>query len=215
MNRRHWLTLASFWLPAQVLYAQAAINLGANAAPLPLRNLLIEVRQKQSEDGQQVGVDVQGDRVKGSLAQGSSSGTAVQQILILNGRPARIAVQTQTPLRLLQSFMRNGQIVTTQGTLLIETGTGFSALPRWEGGNVVEVELNTQQALRPLLPQTGTVNTPPAQSSTGSSMLLPLGEWMTVAETERNLQNNQQSLGGAQRQSGTSRTEVQLKVSVR
>ncbi|CAM8620782.1 hypothetical protein MCEZEM1_02795 [Comamonadaceae bacterium] len=215
MNRRRWLALALFWHLALAAHAQAAINSGANATPLPLRNLLIEVRQVQSEDGQQAGVDVQGGRVTGGLAQGRSSGTAVQQILILNGRPARIAVQTQTPLRLLQSFVRNGQIVTTQGTVLIEAGTGFSALPRWEGGDVVEVELNTQQALRPLFPQAGAVNAPPAQSSTGSSMLLPLGEWMTVAETEQKLQNNQQSLRGAQMQSGVARTEVQLKVSVR
>ena len=215
MNRRHWLTLALFWHLAPAVYAQAAINSGANATLLPLRNLLLEVRQVQSEDGQQAGVDLQGGRVTGGLSQGRSSGTAVQQILILNGRPARIAVQTQTPLRLLQSFVRNGQIVTTQGTVLIEAGTGFSALPRWDGGDIVEVELNTQQALRPLFPQAGAVNAPPAQSSTGSSMLLPLGEWMTVAETEQNLQNNQQSLRGAQIQSGVTRTEVQLKVSLR
>ncbi len=215
MNRRHWLALALFWHLAPAVYAQAAINSGANATPLPPRNLLIEIRQVQSEDGQRAGVDVQGGRVTGGLAQGRSSGTAVQQILILNGRPARIAVQTQTPLRLLQSFVRNGQIVTTQGTVLIEAGTGFSALPRWEGGDVVEVELNTQLALRPLFPTAGMVNAPPAQSSTGSSMLLPLGEWMTVAETEQNLQNNQQSLRGAQLQSGLTRTEVQLRVSLR
>ena len=215
MNRRHGLALALFWHLAPAAYAQAAINSGAIATSLPLRNLLIEVRQVQSEDGQQAGLDVQGGRVTGGLAQGRSSGTAVQQILILNGRPARISVQTQTPLRLLQSFVRNGQIVTTQGTVLIEAGTGFSALPRWEGGDVVEIELNTQQALRPLFPQSGAVNAPPAQSSTGSSMLLPLGEWMTVAETEQNPQNNQQSLRGAQMQSGVARTEVQLRVSVR
>ena len=215
MNRRHLPAWALFWHLATFAHAQAAINSGANATPLPLRNLLIEVRQVQSEDGQQAGVDVQGGRVTGGLAQGRSSGTAVQQILILNGRPARIAVQTQTPLRLLQSFVRNGQIVTTQGTVLIEAGTGFSALPRWDGGDAVEVELNTQQALRPLFPQAGAVNAPPAQSSTGSSMLLPLGEWMTVAETEQNLQNNQQSLRGAQMQSGVTRTEVQLRVSLR
>jgi hypothetical protein len=215
MNRRHWLALALFWHLAPAVHAQAAINSGASATPLPLRNLLIEVRQVQSEDGQQAGVDVQGGRVTGGLAQGRSSGTAVQQILILNGRPARIAVQTQTPLRLLQSFVRNGKIVTTQGTVLIEAGTGFSALPRWDGGDAVEVELNTQQAMRPLFPIAGIVNAPPAQSSTGSSMLLPLGEWMTVAESEQNLQNNQQSLRGAQMQRGVARTEVQLRVSVR
>jgi len=215
MNRRHWLALALFWHLARAAYAQAAINSGANTTPLPLRNLLIEVRQLQSEDGQQAGVDLQGGGVTGGLAQGRSSGTAVQQILILNGRPARIAVQTQTPLRLLQSLVRNGQIVTTQGTVLIEAGTGFSALPRWEGGDVVEVELNTQQALRPLFPQAGAVIAPPAQSSTGSSMLLPVGEWITVAESEQTQQGQHNSLRGAQLQGTTTRTEVQLRIQLR
>lgn len=215
MNRRHWLALALFWHLAPAVYAQAAINSGANATPLPLRNLLIEVRQVQSEDGQQAGVDVQGGRVTGGLTQGRSSGTAVQQILILNGRPARIAVQTQTPLRLLQSLVRNGQIVTTQGTVLIDAGTGFSALPRWDGGDVVEVELNTQQALRPLFPQAGAVNAPPAQSSTGSSMLLPVGEWITVAETEQTQHGQHNGLRGAQLQGSATRTEVQLRVQLR
>lgn len=215
MNRRQGLVFMSFWPLAQIVHAQAAINSGASPSPLPLRNLLIEVRQVQSEDGQQAGVDIQGGRVTGGLAQGRSSGIAVQQILILNGRPARIAVQTQTPLRLLQNLVSNGQIVTTQGTVLIDAGTGFSALPRWDGGDVVEVELNTQQALRPLFPQAGAVSAPPAQSSTGSSMLLPVGEWMTVAETEQNLQNNQQSLRGAQLQGSTTRTEVQLRIQLR
>lgn len=215
MNRRQGLVFVSFWPLAQIAHGQLAINSGANSSSLPLRNLLIEVRQVHSEDGQQAGVDLQGGRATGGLAQSRSSGTAVQQILILNGRPARIAVQTQTPLRLLQSFVRNGHIVTTQGTVLIGAGTGFSALPRWEGSDVVEVELNTQQALRPLFPQAGAMNAPPAQSSTGSSMRLPLGEWMTVAESEQIQQGQQNSLRGAQMQGSTSRTEVQLRIQLR
>jgi hypothetical protein len=99
--------------------------------------------------------------------------------------------------------------------VLIEAGTGFSALPRWEGGDVVEVELQAQQALRPLFPQTGALGALPAQSSTGSSVVLPLGEWMTVAESEQNLQSSQHNQRGAQMQSGMALTEVQLKVSLR
>ena len=53
MNRRRWLALALFWHLAPAVHAQAAINSGANTTPLPLRNLLIEVRQVQSEDDQQ------------------------------------------------------------------------------------------------------------------------------------------------------------------
>lgn len=215
MNRRDCLTVACICLEASALHAQEGLLSGISNAPLPMRNLLIEVRQVQGEDGQRADVGVQGGRVTGTLSQGRNSATTVQQILSLNGRPARIAVQTQTPLRLMQSFVRNGQIINTQGTVLIEAGTGFSALPRWDGGDVVEVELTTQQALRPLFPAAGARSPLPEQSSTGSSVVLPLGEWMTVAETDQDLQGSQSDLRGAQKQSGVARTEVQLKVSLR
>lgn len=215
MNRRDWLTLACICLGASALRAQEGLLSGTSNTPLPMRNLLIEVRQVQGEDGQLSNVGVQGGQLTGALSQGRNSGTTVQQILSLNGRPARIAVQTQTPLRLLQSFVRNGQIITTQGTALIEAGTGFSALPRWEGGDVVEVELQAQQALRPLFPPAGARSPLPAQSSTGSSVVLPLGEWMTVAESEQTRQGQQNTLKGAQMQGSTSRTEVQLRIQLR
>lgn len=215
MNRRHWLAVACICLGASATRAQEGLLSGTGNAPLPMRNLLIEVRQVQGEDGQRAHVEVQGGQVAGGLSQGRNSGTTVQQILSLNGRPARIAVQTQTPLRLWQSVVRNGHIINTQGTVLIEAGTGFSALPRWDGGDVVEVELTTQQALRPLFPAAGARSPLPAQSSTGSSVVLPLGEWMTVAESEQTQQGQQNTLKGAQMQDSTRRTEVQLRIQLR
>lgn len=215
MNRKQFFTLMCFWPLALVVHAQPAINSGANESALPMHNLMIEVRQLQSDQGRQATLGVEQGRISGALEQGRNSTATVQQVLVLNGRPARIAVQAQTPLRLLQQVLRGGQILTLQSMVLIEAGTGFSALPRWNGAQQVDVELNTQQALRPLFPPPGMAVAPAAQASVGSNMVLPLGEWVTVAESEQSLDNSRADLRGAGTQTGVSRTEVQLRISVR
>ena len=210
MNRRHALFYASFWPLAPVEYARAAPDSIANPAPLPLRNLLIEVRQVQSDDSQRSGVEL-GNRPGVQMNQSRNSGTATQQALVLNGRPVRLGLQTTTPIRLLQGFVRNGRVVTTVGTVLLEAGTGFSATPRWDGGTLVELELAAQQALRFENAVPGAMS-----SSTTSSVLgLPLDEWTTVGESEQNSQSNNSGLTGALQQSRQTRTEVQVRVSLR
>ncbi len=210
MIRRHALIYASFWPLAPVVYAQAAPDLIAKQAPLPLRNLLIEVRQVQSDDSQRSGVEL-GSRPGVQMNQSRNSGTATQQALVLNGRPVRLGLQTTTPIRLLQGFVRNGRVVTTVGTVLLEAGTGFSATPRWDGGALVELELAAQQALRSgnAVPGAQTI------SGTSSVLALPLDEWTTVGESEQSSQSSNSGLTGAQQQSGQTRTEVQVRVTLR
>jgi hypothetical protein len=210
MNRRHALIFVSFWPLAHVEYARAAPDSIANPAPLPLRNLLIEVRQVQSDDSQRAGVEL-GNRPGVQMNQSRNSGSATQQALVLNGRPVRLGLQTTTPIRLLQGFVRNGRLVTTVGTVLLEAGTGFSATPRWDGGALVELELAAQQALRSGSALPGAT----ATSATSSVLALPLDEWTTVGESEQSSQSNGSGLTGGQQQSGVVRTEVQVRVSLR
>jgi hypothetical protein len=210
MNRRHALVFVSFWPLAHVEYARAAPDSIANPAPLPLRNLLIEVRQVQSDDSQRAGVEL-GNRPGVQMNQSRNSGSATQQALVLNGRPVRLGLQTTTPIRLLQGFVRNGRVVTTVGTVLLEAGTGFSATPRWDGGALVELELSAQQALRSGNALPGAT----ATSATSSVLALPLDEWTTVGESEQSSQSSTSGLTGGQQQSGVVRTEVQVRVSLR
>lgn len=212
MNRRHALVFASFWPLALVKYARAAPDLIANPTPLPMRNLLIEVRQVQSDDSQRSGVEL-GNRPGLQMNQSRTSGSATQQALVLNGRPVRLGLQTTTPIRLLQGFVRNGRVVTTVGTVLLEAGTGFSATPRWDGGTLVELELAAQQALRSGNAVPGAVAY--SSTSTSSVLALPLDEWTTVGESEQSSQSSNSGLTGAQQQSGQTRTEVRVRVSVR
>ena len=177
-----------------------------------MRNLLIEVRQVQSDDSQRTGVELGGSGRPGlQMNQSRNSGSATQQALVLNGRPVRLGLQTTTPIRLLQGFVRNGSMVTTVGTVLLEAGTGFSATPRWDGGALVELELSAQQALRSGNALTGAT----AASATSSVLALPLEEWTTVGESEQSSQSSNSGLTGGQQQSGQVRTEVQVRVSLR
>ena len=210
MNRRHTLIYASFWPLALVEYARAAPDLIANPTPLPMRNLLIEVRQVQSDDSQRAGVEL-GNRGGVQMNQSRNSGSATQQALVLNGRPVRLGLQTTTPIRLLQGFVRNGRVVTTVGTVLLEAGTGFSATPRWDGGTLVELELAAQQALRSGSALPGAT----ATSATSSVLALQLDEWTKVGESEQSSQSSGSGLTGTQQQGGLVRTEVQVRVSVR
>ena len=210
MNRRSTLLFISIWPLALAVNAQTAPNLIANQAPLPLRNLLIEVRQLQADNRQRSGVEL-ANQPGVQMNQARSSGTAAQQALVLNGRPVRLGLQTTTPIRLLQSWVRNGQVVTAVGTVLLEAGTGFNATPRWDGSTLVELELAAQQALQPGVAVPGAR----ASSSASSVLALPLDEWTTVGESEQNSQSSTSGLTGAQQQSGQTRTEVQVRVSLR
>ena len=210
MNRRRAIIYASFLPLAPVEYARGAPDSITNTAPLPMRNLLIEVRQVQSDESQRSGVEL-GNRPGLQINQSRNSGSATQQALVLNGRPVRLGLQSTQPIRLLQGFVRNGRVVLAMGTVLLEAGTGFSATPRWDGGTLVELELAAQQALRTGNALPGAV----ASSSASSVLALPLDEWTTVGESEQTSQSSGTGLTGAQQQSGLTHTEVQVRVSLR
>lgn len=212
MKRRSALVYASFMPLAGVAIAQAAPDLGANSAELPLRNLWVEVRQVQNEERREAGVGVTAaGRLTGQAGQTQGSANAVQQTLVLNGRTARIALQTTTPLRLRQTVVRGGQLLVIQSAVLLETGTGFSATPRWNGGEDVELELTAQQALQNANAPLGTH----ANAGTSSVVRVPLNAWSTVGESDQSSQNDQSGLTGVQNTSGRQRTEVQVRISVR
>lgn len=221
MNRRSCILFLFFLALARVLYAQDAISSGANTnssdAVLPLRNLQIEVRQRQHEDSARAAVESTGT-VRASpgrstanidiTGQGTTRGQAAmahQQVLVLNGRRATIALRNTLPLRLMQAYVRNGVLVLVPGTVLIETGTGFDATPRWDGQNLVELELAATQ----------TQVTHRGQTSNAVTLLtVPLGEWITVAQSEQESTGTRSGLDGRADWSKQSGTEVQVRVSV-
>lgn len=207
---------------ANVLYAQPAINSGATTgsltSTLTLRNLLIEARQLQRDAATGAGIDAAGTvlmrpgQTAATLditAQAKSltqSAAAHQQVLVLNGRRATIALRNSVPLRLVQTYVQNGVLVLVAGTVLMEAGTGFDATPRWDGRNSVELELAATQGLGAYHAQT---------ASTATLLVMPLGEWVTVAQSEQDSGGTRSDPGGNARWTAQTGTEVQVRVTVR
>jgi hypothetical protein len=212
---------------APVSQAQSTVTIGGppqemvpgNPAPsLPLRNLQIEVRQIQQDDSSRERVDAaaavrlqpgQSGAAIGVGAQSNErrrSGSSQQLALVLNGRRTAIMLGNSVPLRVFQSRLRNGVLRAVPGTVWLEAGTGFDAIPRWDGGDMVDLELTAMQARG---------NSPTQTSAASTSVTVPLGEWVTVAESDQDLSNQQSGPGGYSRSSGQSQLKVQVRVSLR
>ncbi len=207
---------------APVLHAQPAMYLEANQAPsvstLPLRNLLIEVRQisaSETTDSQrqwrgeaQLGSNAASAQLdlQGNTRQRSDSVNSQQQVLVLNGRPARIGLRNSVPFWLVQTVFHNGAMVVAPSVVMLEAGTGFNALPRWDGQGSVELTVSAAQSQGRDSNQT---------TSTSAVLRVDLGDWVTVA------QSDQQSMGSATGGAGFNNsrqaqsTQVQVRVTVR
>jgi hypothetical protein len=222
--------LVCFGLFTPVCRAQAAINSIANS-PLPFRNVLIEVRQVQSRDTQNAAVqssatlradsagtiDVQG-QLQARQGQQQQSDKAVQQVLVLNGRAARINLGARVPLRVVQTYVRNGTLIAVPTTLVWESGTGFTATPRWDGSNTVELELGAQQTsnsntMGVAAGGAGNVGRSTTQTTT-STLAVPLGQWTTVAQSDNDSDGQRNDLGGNARSTTQASSEVQVRLTL-
>jgi Bacterial type II and III secretion system protein len=227
MKTHSFLSFICFWPLALMAHAQPAIESIATATQLPLRNLLIEVRQVQSGSTQQSALETgAGVRIGDSgqisaqaqlLArqrQSQQGTTAQQQVMVFNGRNATIALRTSQPLRLLQSFVRNGRVIVAQGVAFIEAGTSFVATPRWDGTETVELSIAAEQSSAPL---DGTRSVPGARSTSSaqSVLVVPMGQWTTIAQSELSSNNDAQGYGTNSASATQSSTEVQVRITVR
>lgn len=168
---------------------------------LPLRNLLVEVRQGDeasltvSGGGVSSGEVVigSGGQVSGragvqveSRSRDSTLGTT-QQVRVLNGGRASVRLAQALPLQWWEV------IVTPRGTQVVsqttwaEAARGFAVLPRWPGGEApVTVEIQAESgsvsqpgALQALGQPQGAVGT----ARTLTTVQLPLHEWVTIASS--------------------------------
>ncbi len=172
-----------------------AVTPALAAPPLPQRNLVVEMRvvddsQAARQSGQvTVGSSGRG-QVSGAVtlrAGSTQQGSEMQQrVLVLNGARAT--------LRLSQGVLVDDTEVawTPWGPAAavrsqwVELVNGIEVAPRWSGGGApVTVELSAQRALSGL--QTQAQNQPgrqavPAQWTLLSTVQVPLGEWLDVAQ---------------------------------
>ena len=193
-----------------LLFAQAGAALAQTGGSLPLKNLLIEVRQTQQQDTQTQGVNVLSGTPLLSNSR-SVDARSSQQSLVLNGRPVRLMSGTTTAWALYQSYLRNGAIVVLPNMVWVPSGTGFMATPRWSGDGFVELELQAQSDLanRGFIPGQAT-----QQQSSASQVLVPLNEWTTIARTDTGQDSQQTGIGQVRTTQTQGTTALQVRISV-
>ena len=163
------------WLLA-LLLASAATQ--AQEPRLPLRNLLVEVRQGEAStfDQRAAGIDQRGATL--DARSRNSSGQAMQQLLVLNGGSAALDIGTSTPLQWLSWVWTPNGPRQVGSSSTIDTGRSVQVRPSWTGGDTpVTVELRSTSAS---LGQRGAVE----QANALSTLAVPLGQWITVASTD-------------------------------
>lgn len=187
--------LWSFCRLAPVFVGLLATIFVAHAGELPLRNLLVEMRQ----------VQVTHDAAPGRDAQ--SSVTSQQQVLVLNARSGQIALRTTVPMRLMVTAFRNGRPALVPGVVLLNATTGFVVTPRWDGTDLVELDLAASQA--------GSSRTPGQGASVASTVAVPLNDWTSVAESDESQSSQRGNWLGGDSQASSLRYAVQVRISVR
>ncbi len=226
--------------------ADLGLGLQAASAQVPARNLLVSWRVVSSVDAQQsrAGVRQGGlviDSRRGVIGQGGvelstrqlqRDQQTHQQILVLNGRKARLDLRQQRPITQWQWVAQlgngqgNGQGSGQQGvqpqvglvaqTLWVDSGQGLSATPRWAGGKgPVTVELEAESPAQPDRPFTQDAQgTPPARLVAQTTLSVPLGEWVAVAQTNRQEEVQRRGMLSTQSVSSDDQAVLEIRVSL-
>lgn len=202
-----WLAIA--WAFGLVAAPQAW---PAPPPALPQRNLVIEWRQldeslamtgQQGAQGHVVsttgGVALSGG-VTLSTQRRDEQRTQSQQLRVLNGGRASVRVGHSVPLTWVQAAQAEPQsggfnqpaagAGVVQGLTWLEAGRQIVLQPRWPGGSqpaVVDVQVDSAalDAERPGMPAATVGSALPVQSrsQTVTTVLAPLGQWVTIART--------------------------------
>ena len=219
-NRLVIVLVACFMAFAPASRAQPAPISIANPETLPLRNLQIEVRQTQGSNQSQNQLGASGAVVlqpgqsggrvdiTAQNNQRSDSGDLVQRVLVLNGRSANIRLGNSVPVRLLQSFMRNGVLRYGSAAVLVDANSGFSARPLWRGDNIAELELTAVQSNR-------SGASLPTHTNIATTLALPLNEWVTVAQSDDAMAGSTTGLLSSGQSAARSALTVQVRITVR
>ena len=185
-----------------------------------MRNLQIEVRQVRGSSQSRATLDASGTvrmqpghsggqvHLEAQIGQRTGSADVTQRLLVLNGRSANILLGNSVPVRLLHSFVQNGIVRYGSATVLVNAGSGFAVRPLWRGGDSAELELAAVSSPR-------SATSPPTDSRVVTTLIAPLNEWVTVAQSEEDGTGSSAGLFNNAQSASRSALTVQLRMSVR
>ena len=219
------LTVAGWGLPTPPARA---------AERLPMRNLLIEVRQGEASRLEAEGAGLsEGAVVVGTEGASARAGVSfearsrdaardtVQQVRVLNGGRAALRIGSSVPVQWLQWALTPQGPTVVGGTQWIDGGRGFTVQPRWPGGDApVTLEVSTE-ASGPLPsaggPPSAHAGAPQAPGPVGQATMLTtvqlmLGEWVTVASSGEETRSSERGVISTRSRSSGQRQVVQMRV---
>lgn len=182
----------------------AGAAVGQPGPKLPLRNLLVEVRQGDESSFRAQGGGLQSGTVtigadgqvqaRGGVTfetrQRDAGNDTVTQLRVLNGGQGVVSIGSSVPVVWLQVVpTANGQAVVA-GQRLQDTGRRVAVRPSWPGGNspaTVEVRTEASALASGGMPSRYQFDGQPQPSGAVetagllTTLQLPLGEWVTVA----------------------------------
>jgi hypothetical protein len=186
-------------VPLLVLSVTLSATALAQGAPLPALNLRAEVRWVDASQLSSRAVGgagsviigtggvVSGDAQVTLRASGrETEGEVLQQVLVLNGGSARVRLSQAVPLQWVEGLQGPRGRVGVLRQTWVEAATGVVLRPRWSGGDAL-VELDVT-AETPVAATEGSVlaretGSAPARETIGTQVLVPLGEWVTLARS--------------------------------
>lgn len=177
-----------------VLFMAVAVP-GQPSAPLPLRNLQVELRQVEMLSQAPSGTPGSGSRVIGSVSSTNAPAGAVvyrtlpeqaslsrlqgtQRLTVINGRSASLRLSRATLLQWMQpAWQSDGTVALLPGAAWAEAVGGVSVRPRWPGGVApVQLELAAESAELPVDPTAGVPS-----HRLHTTVSVPLDQWTPVA----------------------------------
>ncbi len=217
---------------ALALLAALAAPVGA-AEPLPLRNLLIELRQGEAavlESGRAeggVGVVARDGSVTARAGVSVESralrreAEVQQQLRVLNGARAALRVGATVPMHWVQWAWSGQGPVALLGSVPVETGRSVVVQPRWPGGAApatVEVWAESAALSGAGAPTRYAPDGQPLpegaveRSGLLSTLSLPLGEWVTIASTGETARRSERGTLASQDAAGDRRQILQMRI---
>jgi hypothetical protein len=196
---------------------------GSAAVALPVRNLVVEVRQSDQAQGQERGGGLDGGSVvirSDGRAQGSAGVTlqsrsqsrtagVTQQVRVLNGARASVRLAQALPLQWWQVVWTPQGPQALPSTQWAEAVRGFVVQPAWAGGEQpVRVEISTEGGA----PGRVLDGSPPPASRVLTTVEVPLGQWVTVASSSDATQSSERGVLSSREARRTQQLVVELRV---
>ncbi|MBB4843050.1 hypothetical protein HNP55_001569 [Paucibacter oligotrophus] len=217
------------------------LALPARAESGPRRNLWVDIRWVDSSlsnaalSGVREGAVVVGTAGSVSPRGGlglstrreSNGSSQLQRLLVLNGSTARVRLSEQLPVQWLDYGLQletgqalGAKVLALPRSASVEMLSEFSVTPQWPGGRQpVRLSLQVQQgrapgvAGEPAPPINPATHAQAGQSTQiQSTVLLPLGEWLTIARSGLRAEAQERGMLSSRDAEGRASRELQIRL---